>query len=542
MPARPLHGAAIVLVKPIVSLRIFSLVAVCLFALAEASAAPPANSLIQQAVQAETNGEYKRAYLLWAQAAVLNPELWTKAKKLERYITSPVDVATAGPMAKEELVDATLTGTISRNDMEEASRLGEPVHLKPFPGRRSFHLRGDVKTLYERVTAEFGYMLILDRDLTNAPPTPLRFDIDDANYDTALHLLEAATNTFVVPVTPTAVLAAADTTQKRNELEPSAVQMFPIPERSSVQEAQEILMAIQQSLEIRRAVLDPGKRMILLRGPYSRVLVAGALLKQLVGYKPQVSVEVELLTFAENKSRSWGLGLMMSSNLVDFGQFLSNVSFANPGTIATFLTFGGGSTFIGLGLTAASLFATATEGESRSLLKSQIVVVDGQAATFHVGDKYPIVTSQFSGASGLGAFPSVTFEDLGLVLKVTPAIHSQEEVSLDIDAEFKALDGTGANGVPIIGDKKFQSKLRLNTTDWVVVAGLLSRTDADGITGFPGVIHLPIIGKILSSNTKSHDFSEALILIKVKVLSDTPGDKIASPIWVGSDTRWRTVL
>ena len=504
-------------------------------------AAEPGNSLIQQAIRAESLGDFKRAYLLWAQAAVQNPALWAKAKKLEGHATTPSAIMTAGPPGDDAATEE-LTGSITSSDLDEARRFGEPRRLKPFPGARSFHLRGDVKSLYEQVAQEFGYSLVLDRDLQNAPPAQLRFDIEDATYDTALHLLEAATNTFIVPMSDSMFLAAQDTSQKRNELEPSAVQIFLIPERSSVQEAQEILMAVQQSLEIRRAVLDPGKRMILMRGPYSRVRVASALLRQLVGFKPQVSIEVELITFAENKSRSWGLGLQTSSNLVNFGKLLSNVLWSNSSTITNFLGFGGGSTFLGIGLTAANLFAHATEGESRSLLRTQLVVVDGQAANIHIGDKYPIVTSQFSGASGLGALPSFNFEDLGLVMKVTPAIHSMEEVTLDLEAEFKAINGSGANGIPIIGDRKLQSKVRVNTSDWVVVAGLLSRNDADSISGLPGLSTLPIVGTLFRDTTRSHDFSEALILIKVTVLSSPSGEKISNPVWVGSDTRWRTVL
>ena len=514
--------------------------------LASGYASAPSNSLIQQAIRAETTGDFKRAYLLWAQAAAKDPKLWAKAKKLEAYASdAPAAIPgfTAGPLEVEDETGSDAPpGVITTRDLDEARRFSAPMRLKPFPGTRSFHLRGDVKSLVESVAHEFGYLPIIDRDLQNAPSTPLRFDIENATYDTALHMLEAATNTFMVALTPSSFIVAQDSTQKRNELEPSAVQLFLIPERSSVQEAQEILTAVQQSLEIRRAVLDPGKRLILMRGPYSRIQVAGALLRQLVGFKPQVSIEVELITFAANKSRSWGLGLQTSSNLINFGKLLSNIVWSNTSTITNLLGFGGGATFLGIGLTGANLFAHATEGESRSLLRSQVVVVDGQPASIHIGDKYPIVTSQFSGASGLGAYPSFNFEDLGLVMKVTPAIHSGEEVSLDIEAEFKVINGTGANGIPIIGDKKLQSKLRINTSDWVVVAGLLSRSDADSISGLPGLSALPVVGNIFRDTTRSTDFSEALILIKANVLSDGPSDKISAPVWVGSDTRWRTVL
>ena len=504
-----------------------------------ALAAAQDRSLIQQAIKAEAQGDLNRAYLLWAQAAIKNPELWPRAKALQTTGTSLVE---AGPEPTPSKDGAELAGSITNRDLEEARLFAEPVRLKPFDGVRSFHERGDVKSLYERVAREFGYLPVLDRDLQNAPPIQIRFDVDNVKYDTALHLLEAATNTFIVAVSDSVFLAAQDSPQKRNELEPAAVQVFLIPERSSVQEAQEILMAVQQSLEIRRAVLDPGKRMILLRGPYSRVRMAGVLLHQLVGYKPQVSIEIELITFAQNKSRSWGLGLMTSSNLVNFGKVVSNVLWSNPSTITNFLGFGGGSTFLGLGLTAANLFAHATEGESRSLLRSQIVVVDGQAANFHVGDKYPIVTSQFTGTTGLGAFPSVTFEDLGLVMKVTPAVHSMDEVTIDLEAEFKAIGGTGFNGIPIINDRKLQSKVRVNTSDWAVVAGLLNRNDAETISGLPGLSKLPVVGTLFRDTTKSSDFAEALILIKVNVLSTPPSERVSKAVWVGSDTRWRTVL
>lgn len=508
-------------------------------------------SVFHQGVHALVKGRFKQAYVLWANRAAVKHAAATPQAMAP--VPHPVVTAAAGTEPADDAGDihndawgGTVVTSISDGDLAAARQWAPPMRLKPFTGgNRSFHLRGDVKTLYADVAREFGYQAVLDHDLNNGPSTTLRFDIDNENYEDALHMLEAATNTFIVPISETVLFAATDSQQKRREYEPAAEEAFLIPQRSTVQEAQELLQAVMQSLEIRQAVLDPVKRMMIVRGPYSRVRVAGAILQQLLGYKPQVEIEIELITFDKSKSRSWGLGLMTTSNLVNFGTSPSSgVTWENTSSISNFLTFGGGTTFLGIGFTGATLFANATEGEATSLMRSSITVVDGQAATFHVGDKYPIPSQQFSGVTpGIGAIPSVNFEDLGVVLKITPAIHSIDEVSLDMDAEFKALGTTTSNGIPSITDKKLEAKVRVNTADWVVVAGLISRSDAITLGGIPGLSTLPVIGGFFRSNTKMTDFSEALILIKTHVLSMPPADsKVTRDLWVGSDTRWRTVL
>ena len=45
---------------------------------------------------------------------------------------------------------------------------------------------------------------------------------------------------------------------------------IPIPERMSVQDAQEMVTAVQQTLDIRRANVDPGRHMVFLRDQVSQ--------------------------------------------------------------------------------------------------------------------------------------------------------------------------------------------------------------------------------------------------------------------------------
>jgi Flp pilus assembly secretin CpaC len=133
--------------------------------------------------------------------------------------------------------------------------------------------------------------------------------------------------------------------------------------------------------------------------------------------------------------------------------------------------------------------------------------------------------------------PTFTFEDLGLVLKVTPFVHGPDEVSLEVEAEFKVLGAGSFNGVPVISMRKFQGKVRLRSTQAAVVAGLVSDTDTQTLTGIPGLANIPVLGKLFSRTGKSREKLRLLIVITPKITGLPASEFATNPIWVGSETR-----
>ena len=122
-------------------------------------------------------------------------------------------------------------------------------------------------------------------------------------------------------------------------------------------------------------------------------------------------------------------------------------------------------------------------------------------------------------------------------MKVTPHVHGTEEVSLDVSAEFKTLTGDSNNGIPVIGTRKLESKVRVRDGEWAVVAGLMSATDARSITGIPLLSRLPLVGNALRDNEHNRIGTDVILLLRPVLLDAPPDPSLTHRLWLGSETR-----
>jgi general secretion pathway protein D len=506
-----------------------------------------AEQLYKEALKAESSGQTARAYLLYTQAAAKDPTNATyraHAETLRPLVaTAPALVSpeqTADPAAAPEF-DPSILGKITEHDLVDARKLLPPPSLKPQAGRKAFNIRGDAKELFEEVARAFNLLVVFDT--AYQPKSGLHFELEEAGYREALEALEAATDSFVIPVADRLMLVANDTPQKRTELEATAAIVIPVPEPFAIQEVQEIATGVRGTLDIQRLMVDSQRRLILIRDRASKVLMAQKIIMDLMKPKPQVAIEIDLLASDQSSSLTYGLSLPSSFPLVWVPNANHNLMSSFPAGFASFLGFGGGHSQLALGVTNGSLFANATKSFSTTMLKSEVVTSDGQAASLHIGDKYPIVTAGYFGqTTGTGRVyappPTFNFEDLGLILKITPHIHGMDDVSLDIEAEFKLLGATSVNDIPIIHNRKFQSKVRVAQGEWAVLAGLMTESESATISGIPGLAAVPV----LRHNDHNRDRGEAIVILKPHLLNLPPTEAVVQAAWVGTETKPRTQL
>jgi general secretion pathway protein D len=506
------------------------------------AAAPSAKDLFKEGQKAERSGDVVRAYLLYSQAAALDPanaDYWARSLSLRTRAAlearprprPAVENPSSQPEPVPEPPPEGFSTEITDEDLSELRRLLPPPELKPAGGARSLSLQGNPKTLYEQVARMWGLDTVFDGEYPAGGQ--VRLKLDDADFAEAVRALDEATSSFSFALGEKLIFVAKDTPQKRRDMEPTIAVSIPLLDTVTPQEAQELGRAVQQSLDITKLSVDGIRRMVLIRDRVSKVRPAQIIFEQLAIGRPQVAIEVQFLEVDRSAMMSYGFLLPNRFPIYYLGSGVSR------GGLQSLARIFSGKITLGIGIADAEIFATMNQTQSKTLLHSMLRATDGEPVTFHVGDKYPVATGGLLGGSIRGLPPQFNFEDLGLSLKITPQVHGLEEMTLEVQAEFKVLAGQSLNGIPVISNRKFDSKVRLKDGEWGVVTGIMSTTEARNITGIPGLSQIPALGHLFRRNQTDRTSSEVVLLFKPRVVTLPASEIVTRGVWVGSETRTR---
>lgn len=513
--------------------------------------------MYSEARKAEKKGDVARAYLLYSEAAALEPgnhQYWSRTLALQtraaletKVVPQVADAALpeSGPDSDDDAEPPLPAVPVpTAEDLAEARKPLPPSKLNAQPGRKDFNLRANAKILFETVSRAYGLDVVFDGDYQATQP--VHFQMEQVDYREALHALEAVTSSFLVPISDRLVLVVKDTPQKRREEEPYAAIIVPLPEPTSQQELTSLITAVQQSCGIQKVAWDSQKNIVVMRDSVSKVLPARQLFEDLLYPKAQVLFEMDFVEVTRNDTLNYGLPLTSSFPLYSFSSFMNNVP-QLASNISGVLRSGGFG-LIGVGIANLRLVASMSRSNAKVLLHATARSVDGQPASIHVGQKYPILTAgyfgpaSFSGPNAYTPPPSFTFEDLGLSLKATPHVHGPGEVTVSIEAEFKVLAGSANNGIPIISNRSLKSDVSLKMGESAMVAGLIDVEAARSLAGIAGLARIPVIGPLTSSNTRNSSDDEVIILLRPSLLTAPPDESLAHVYRMGAEARPLTPL
>ena len=452
----------------------------------------------------------------------------------------------------------------------------DAIAAKPLDGHHDFHYRGDSRGLITAVASSYGLTVILD---DNFPNRHVHFDLDDADFATAIQAASQVTKSFSVALEDKVLFSNIDTPENHRLYDRMGMRSFYIPGSSSPQELNDLMNSLRTLFEFRFVSLNAASSTITLRGPQAALAAATQFLGQLDSSRPEVMLDLKVFEVDHSYAHNIGLHIPNQFNLFNIPtsalaaiggqniQDLINQLIASGGinqagneTIAALLsqlqgqqnsifsqplaTFGGGLTFMGLSLDQLSAVLSMNESSVRSLEHVTLRASQEKEATFKLGSRYPILNASFApifnnsaisrviqNQSFTAAFPSFNYEDIGLTLKAKPLVHNNSDVALELELQFRTLSGTSVNGVPIISNREFKGGTLLKEGEPAVVAGMITRSDQKNLSGLPAVSRIPGLRVLSSESSKQEQDDELLILITPYVVRSAERRE-APEIWL----------
>ena len=112
-------------------------------------------------------------------------------------------------------------------------------------------------------------------------------------------------------------------------------------------------------------------------------------------------------------------------------------------------------------------------------------------------------------------------------VKATPVIHSNSDVSLKLEINIRTLAGQNVNGVPIINNREYNGSITIKNDESGVVAGLLSKADANSLSGWPFLSRVPAASYGTAVHNKNVNDDELLIIMTPHIVRMAPQEGFA---------------
>ncbi|HZI58048.1 MAG TPA: type II and III secretion system protein, partial [Verrucomicrobiae bacterium] len=440
----------------------------------------------------------------------------------------------------------------------------DQINLQPGPGKKSFHMQGDTRQLYNQIGSAFGIFMQFDQNLNSRI---VHFDLDNVDFYTVMAIAGKMTKTFWAPVSIHEAMVASDTLETRKQYERMALRTFYVGNVTAQTDLNDLVNVMRNIFDMKLVSIQPGKNTITVRAPREQVEAAASLLDSLMDAKPELMIDIKEYEIDTDNLREFGLNLPTSFQLFSIPSEIRKVlgpdaqavidqlnktgtidpskiptsalnNLAGSPLLSPFLFFGKGQGLTGFTVPPITAKLVLNSSTATNLEHMTLRAIDGEAATFRVGTRFPVVNSTFSnvafstrGQVNIGNTPQFTYEDLGITLKTTPHYHSNGDVTLVLDLQIQGLGTLQINSIPDITSRSYKGNITLQDGEPSLIMGTVSEQELRSTQGLPILSQLPGLKALSSSNSKERIHNELLIVITPHVVRKPFHDKGSSVFW-----------
>ena len=243
--------------------------------------------------------------------------------------------------------------------------------------------------------------------------------------------------------------------------------------------------------------------------------------------RDQVMLKVTIAEVQRQIIKQLGINLSGSAG---YGSAVVNFNNTNPFPINGTPNSGIpniGSTFKSV---TANLQAMEQSGVIRILAEPTLTAISGETANFLAGGSFPYPTPP----STAGGAPGFAFQNFGVGLVFTPVVLSEGRISLKVSTEVSELSPENSvtmagTTVPGLRLRRAETTVEISSGGSLALAGIIQEETKQTISGFPGLMQLPVLGTLFKSRDYQNNQTELMVLVTPYIVRAVAQKELSRP-------------
>jgi general secretion pathway protein D len=174
---------------------------------------------------------------------------------------------------------------------------------------------------------------------------------------------------------------------------------------------------------------------------------------------------------------------------------------------------------------AAILNALQGDANTNIISTPTLVTTDNEEASLNVGQEVPFVTGSYSntgGAGGINPFQTVTRQQVGVKLVITPQINDGDSLLLKISQEISNIASSSQGAVDLITNQRIiETTVIVEDGAILVLGGLLEDVLRESDQRVPILGSIPVLGALFRSRSTDKVKTNLMVFIRPKILRDS---------------------
>jgi len=165
----------------------------------------------------------------------------------------------------------------------------------------------------------------------------------------------------------------------------------------------------------------------------------------------------------------------------------------------------------------AALRALEEVGELDILSRPYILASDNQTAVITVGEEVPFIRNTRTTETGQ-TINTIEYEDIGIILSVTPHINPEGLVIMDVSPEISAISDSTVPisetvDAAVFSKRSAETRVAIRDGQTIVIGGIMEDRKTSTIRKVPVLGDIPLIGALFRRTIESKGKTELLIFI-----------------------------